>query len=112
MDASEAVDTYLIETFRIGLEQVLAEATAGRMPIFLPDAVQIRATPLDVDIDDDGGIAESFEGTFSLNGLAYSFVCSVFTDRIGERFVSDIAEFEPAEWSARVSMLPARSRRA
>jgi hypothetical protein len=53
--------------------------------------------PMPIDIyEGDRGTALSYEGTLTLNGIAYSFRCGVFVDRSGERFLSDVAEFAPA----------------
>jgi hypothetical protein len=44
----------------------------------------------------DRGMAPGYEGVLTVNGLAYRFRCSVFVDRSGERFLSDVADFAPA----------------
>jgi hypothetical protein len=112
MDASDAVDTYLVQTYRLGLEEVLAGVAVGRLPIFLADAVQFAAKQVDCDVDEDGGISERYEGTLTVEGIAYGFACSVFTDRSGARFISDIGRFEPIEWKARVAVPELVPRRA
>jgi hypothetical protein len=112
LDASDAVDTYLAETYRIGLEEVLAGIAIGRLPIFLADAVQFTARCADRDVDADGDISEQYDGTLTIEGIAYGVACSVFTDRSGARFVSDLRRFEPIEWRAHVAVPELVPRRA
>jgi hypothetical protein len=102
VDASDAVDTYLLQTYRLGLEQVLSDITAGRLPIYLADAVQYAAKRIDRSVDEDGGVSEMFEGTLTVEGIEYRFRCATFVDRAGGRFVSDVGEFVPVEWRARL----------
>jgi len=52
--------------------------------------------------DGDGGRSFTFEGTFTLADVRYNFRCHIFVDAGGQRFVSDVALFEPVEWETRV----------
>ena len=54
--------------------------------------------------EDDGGLCNTCEGTLAVQGVAYRFRCHVFVDRGGARFLSDVSEFAPVEWQARVAM--------
>jgi hypothetical protein len=102
VDASDAVDTYLAQTYRIGLEEVLAEITAGQLPIYLADAVDYTSKRIDRCVDEDGGVSEMFEGMLTVEGIEARFRCATFVDRAGGRFVSDLGEFVPVEWLARL----------
>jgi hypothetical protein len=102
VDASDAVDTYLVQTYRVGLEEVLAEITAGRLPVFLADAVQYTSKRIDCFVDEDGGVSEMFKGTLAVEGVEYRFRCAVFVDCAGARFVTDVGEFVPLGWSAQL----------
>jgi hypothetical protein len=88
---------YLAANHRIGLEEVLCDGCfTGRLPVILADVAELEAGQTERQVDEgDRGMALSYQGTFTLNGLAYRFRCSVFVDRGGERFLSDVAEFAP-----------------
>jgi hypothetical protein len=103
-DAFNAVDDYLAEHHRIGLEEVLCYGCyTGRLPVILADVAKLAVRPLYRHVDEgDRGMALSYEGVLTVNGLAYRFRCSIFGDRGGERFLSDVADFAPVtESSAR-----------
>jgi hypothetical protein len=69
----------------------------GRLPVILADVAKLAVRPLHRHVDEgDRGMALSYEGVLTVNGLAYRFRCSVFVDRGGERFLSDVADFAPA----------------
>jgi hypothetical protein len=112
MDASDAVDAYLRQTYRVGLEDVLAQVTDGSVPAVLAGAVRVAARRVDLFRDEDGGISELFDGTIALEGIEYRFRCSTFIDRAGGRFVSHVGEFAPVEWQARLLVPPAALKRA
>lgn len=97
-DAFKAVDEFLTANYRIGLEEVLCEGCfTGRLPVILADVAKLAVLPLGRHVDEgDRGMALSYHGTLTVNGLSYRFRCSVFVDRGGERFLSDVAEFAPA----------------
>src|SRR5919198_3232813 len=100
-DASAAVDRYLAATYGVGLEQVLTDATTGRVPLPVANSVRVGlAERIDWYLDDeDGGVAELFQGVLSVEGVSYRWRCSVFTDRSGARFISHLVEFTPVAWS-------------
>ena len=101
-DASDVVDAYLTNGWGIGLEQVLAEATMGLISLHIAEAVKVLAERVGVFAHEDGGSTELHQGTLTLEGVAYRFRCSIFIDPGGQRFVSDIAEFVPLGWQARL----------
>ena len=43
-------------------------------------------------------------GTLAVAGVWYRFICHVFVERGGERFVSNVSEFEAVEWQTRLAM--------
>jgi hypothetical protein len=81
---------------------VLAEITAALLPIYLADAVHYTSKRIDRCVDEDGGVSEMFEGTLTVEGIESRFRCATFVDRAGGRFVSDVGEFVPVEWRARL----------
>ena len=55
-------------------------------------------------IDADGGQSFTFDGICTLMDVRYNFRCHVFADAGGQRFVSDVALFEPVEWETRMAL--------
>jgi len=103
-DASDAVDAYLTDTYGIGLEQVLAEATAGSISLVLADIVKILCERVAAFTHTDGGISETFLGLLTVADVTYRFRCSVFNDAGGERFVADIEEFSALRWQTKLPL--------
>ncbi len=54
--------------------------------------------------EDDGGVSQTYDSALAVAGVWYRFACHVFVDRGGERFLSDVTEFEAVEWAARLAM--------
>jgi hypothetical protein len=99
----DVVNSFLLTNYRTGLEDVLAEATVGRVPIAVADPVQLIANScLDIWRDDEGAVGELYEGVLRVAGIDYHYRCAVFTDREGGRFVADISEFRPQGWQTRM----------
>jgi hypothetical protein len=103
MDALTAADRLLTDRYQVGLEDVLCEGClVGRLPTLFADAAAIVRRCTRMQVDEDGGQSFTFEGTFTLMEVRYNFRCHIFSDVSGQRFVSDIALFEPVEWQTRV----------
>ena len=103
MDALTAADRLLRGLYQIGLEDVLCEGClAGRLPALFDKDAAIARRCIRMQVDEDGGQSFTFEGTFTLMEVRYNFRCHIFADLGGQRFVSDIALFEPVEWQTRV----------
>jgi len=97
---SDAVDAYLSNRFRIGLEQLLLDATDGRMPVILQGVVEVKAEQIDQRRYPDGAVTQGYIGTLTLDGAAYEFRCWVYIDLDGGRFLGDLSEFRPTAWQA------------
>ena len=105
MDALIAADRLLTDRYQVGLEDVLCEGClTGRLPALFEKDVAIVRRCTRMQVDEDGGQSFTFEGTFTLMEVRYNFRCHVFSDLSGQRFVSDIALFEPVEWQTRVAL--------
>ncbi len=103
MDAFTAVDRHLIGRYQVGLEDVLCEGClTGRLPALFAGEAAIVGRCTRMVADGDGGRSFTFEGTFTLADVRYNFRCHIFVDAGGQRFVSDVALFEPVEWETRV----------
>jgi hypothetical protein len=105
LSAEDAVNTYLIEHHDVCLEEVIADATEGKVRASLARAIETTATRLDQWRDEDGAVAELFDGTLTLNGARYAWRAAIYTDLDGGRFVADLMQFEPVDWRARVRLV-------
>src|SRR5215469_8202389 len=102
MDDFAAVDDFLAAAYRTGLEEVLCDGClTGRVRVFLADVASIAATMVQSERDDDGGLSAAYEGTLTIEGIAYRFRCRVFIDPGGDRFLSDVSEFRAIDWRTR-----------
>jgi len=72
MAPDEAVNTYLVEHLGVCLEEVIAEASEGRLRPTLDGRVTCTAVRLDRVRDDDGAVCELYEGVLTLDGARYS----------------------------------------
>jgi hypothetical protein len=105
MDDFDRVDDFLAASHRIGLEEVLSDGClTGRVRVFLADVASIAPTMVQSERDDDGGLSATYEGTLTVEGVAYRFRCHVFIDRGGDRFLSDVSEFRAVEWQTRIAV--------
>ena len=78
----------------------------GRLSAALADVATIAPVLVRSEREDDGGLHNTYDGTLAVQAVAYRFRCHVFVDRGGERFLSDVGEFEPIGWRARLAMPP------
>jgi hypothetical protein len=105
MDHFSAVDDFLAANYRTGLEEALCDGClTGRLGIVLADVAMITPVLVRSEREDDGGLCATYDGTLTVQGVAYHFRCHVFVDRGGARFLSDVSEFEPVDWQARITM--------
>ena len=105
MNAYQVVDRFLHGRWHVALEDVLCEAClSGQIPPALDDDVSVIRRCTHVQTHDDGGRSFTFEGTFMLMGVRYSFQCYIFADASGQRFVSDVAQFEAIDWQASLAI--------
>ncbi|HLZ67875.1 MAG TPA: hypothetical protein VKQ29_16745 [Aliidongia sp.] len=103
-DPSDAVDTYLAERFKIGLEQVLLDASAGRLAPGLSGIVDVACNQINHWRYADRGVAFQYEGTMSVEGVAYRFRLWIYEEEDGRRFMTDLSEFAAVDWQARLRM--------
>jgi hypothetical protein len=106
MDASHAIDAYLIARFGISLERVLADATAGVVSLAIAGSVKVACDPVGSFAYEDGGASEQYQGVLAVEGVTYRFRCSVFTDAGEARFMERIGELEAVRWGVRL-LVPA-----
>jgi hypothetical protein len=105
MEAYDTVDDFLLATYRLHLEDVLCEGCSlGRLSVMLADRAKIIPRLVRSTREDDGGIANDYEGILVLDEVWYRFRCHVFSDGGGQRFLSDVTDFAAIEWQARLSM--------
>jgi hypothetical protein len=97
-EPSDAVDAYLSNRFKIGLEQLVLDATDGRMPAIVQGVVEVKAELIDQRRYPDGAVTQGYVGTLTLDGAAYEFRCWVHLDLDGGRFLGDLSEFRPVGW--------------
>jgi len=102
VDASRAIDAYLISRFGIGLERVLADATAGVVSLAIAGSVKVACDPVGTFAYEDGGASEQYQGMLTVEGVTYRFRCSVFTDAGEARFMESIGELEAVQWGVRL----------
>ncbi|MDB5408139.1 MAG: hypothetical protein JWL84_3051 [Rhodospirillales bacterium] len=97
-DASEPIDSYLINRFGVGLERVLLDASAGLANPVLAGSVRTACDPVGAFTYEDGGISELYQGVLTLEGVTYRYRCAIFTDAGGARFLEDLGEVEAVRW--------------
>jgi len=105
VDPFASVDSYLTVRYGCALEDALCEGclTGKLRGLLAVDALIIRRCT-HTQADEDGGQSYTFEGVFVLLDVRFNFRCYIFVDGSGQRFLSDVASFEPVEWRARVAM--------
>ncbi len=105
MKAFAAVDQFLTASHGLRLEEVLCEGCLmGRLGAMLGDGARIMPRLVRSTAEEDGGVANVYEGILVLDGVWYRFGCHVFIDGSGERFLSNITAFDAVEWRARVAI--------
>jgi hypothetical protein len=107
-DPSDAVDAYLAERFKVGLEQVLVDASSGRISASLAGAVEVDCRERNRFRYEDRGTAIHCEGQIVVEGVGYRFRMWVFQEPDGGRFMTDLSEFAPDGWTASIRMGDAR----
>jgi hypothetical protein len=100
--ADDIIDAYLANQFGVGLERVLLDGIEGRVTAAIAGVVTIEAKQTGRWPYADGGLAEFYEGTLTLQGVAYSFRCDAYSmpDAYVHRFLTNVGHFEPVEWTA------------
>src|SRR5260221_5584131 len=98
-------DNLLLATGRRRLEDGLSEGCLMELlSVALGDAMKILPRLVGSTVEEDGGVANVYDGILVLDGVWYRFRCHVFVDGGGQRFLSDISAFEAVEWHARVAL--------
>jgi hypothetical protein len=101
----DTVDDFLMANHRLRLEDVLCEGCLmGRLGAALGEGVKILPRLLRSTVEEDGGVANIYDGILVLEGVWYRFRCHLFVDGGGQCFLSDISAFEAVEWRARVAL--------
>jgi hypothetical protein len=105
LDPFIAVDRLLAARYFIGLEEALCEGClTGKLRGLLAEDAAIIRRCTHMQNDEDGGQSFTFEGVFAFFDVRYNFRCYVFIDGSDQRFLSDVAVFEPIEWQARMAV--------
>jgi hypothetical protein len=101
MSSFDEVDEFLVAKYRRHLEDVLCDGCLiGRLSPAFGDQTRIMPRLLRSTAEEDGGLAQSYEGILVLEDVWYRFACQLFVDRGGQRFLSDVTAFEAIEWRA------------
>lgn len=104
-NAFDKVDEFLMARHRLQLEDVLCDGCLmGRLGAALGDSAKIMPRLISSAVEEDGGVANVYDGILVLDDIWYRFRCHVFIDGGGQRFLSDVSAFEPVEWRARVAL--------
>jgi hypothetical protein len=101
-DSSDAVDTYLVARFRIGLEQVLLDASSGYQSPLLAGNVETVCNQMNRWRYADRGVAYQYQGSMTVKGMFYRCRFWICEDEDGRRHVTDLSEFAPVRWDARL----------
>jgi hypothetical protein len=92
-DSSDAVDAYLVARFRIGLEQVLLDASSGYQSPPLAGNVETVCKQINHRRYADRGVAYQYQGSMTVMGMSYRCRFWICEDRDGNRHVTDLSEF-------------------
>jgi len=104
-NAFDKVDEFLMARHRLQLEDVLCDGCLmGRLGAALGESAKILPRLISSATEEDGGVANVYDGILVLDDLWYRFRCHVFIDGGGQRFLSDVSAFEAVEWRARVAL--------
>lgn len=99
-NAAETVNHYLLAQHGVALEELLADAAVGLLDLKIARAgLRVACGCVYRERAEDGGTSEIHTGVLSVAGADYRFKVGLFIDLDGERFLSDIGEFEPVGWS-------------
>jgi hypothetical protein len=97
----DKVDEFLVANYRRHLEDVLCDGCLiGRLSTQFGDRARLMARLIRSTREEDGGLANAYEGILVLDGIWYRFACHVFVDDGGQRFLSDVSQFEAVQWQA------------
>jgi hypothetical protein len=102
MDASDAIDAYMIARFGISLERVLSDATLGVVNLAINGSVKVACDPIGALPYKDGGVSEAYQGSLTIEGVTYRLRFVTFTDAGGARFIERIGELEAVRWDVRL----------
>lgn len=104
-DSFDKVDEFLVAHYRRHLEDVLCDGClVGRLSPQLGEQARLMARLIRSTREEDGGLANAYEGILVLDGIWYRFACQVFIDQGGQRFLSDVSQFEAVQWRAEVKV--------
>jgi hypothetical protein len=82
MHAFDTVDAFLLATYRLRLEDVLCEGCAmGRLSVVLAERATIVPRLVQSLQEEDGGIANDYEGILVLDDVWYRFRCHLLSIR-------------------------------
>ena len=105
MSCFDEVDEFLVAKYRRHLEDVLCDGCLiGRLSSALGERARIMPRLTRSTAEEDGGLAQSYEGILVLDDVWYRFACQLFVDRGGQRFLSDITQFDAIEWQAELKI--------
>jgi hypothetical protein len=105
MSAARNIDAFLAATYGLHLEDLLCEGClVGRLGPTVAERVKLIPRLVQSTSEDDGGVAQIYEGLMALDGLWHRFRCQIFIDSGGERFLADVTAFEPLGWETRVAI--------
>jgi len=83
IDPSDAVDAYLAERFKVGLEQVLVDASSGQISAALAGAVEVNCRERNRFRFEDRGTAIHCDGETVVECVGYRFRMWVFQEPDG-----------------------------
>src|SRR5258708_18307458 len=94
MSAFDTVDDFLLANHRLRLEDVLCEGCLmGRLSVALGDAMKILPRLVGSTVEEDGGVANVYDGILVLDGVCYRFRRHVFVACRGPHILSYITTF-------------------
>lgn len=92
-DLSDTIDTLLAERFKVGLEQVIVDASRGVTAPALLGTVEITCRINGRFRYQDRGEALHCDGSLTVDGGAYRYRTWIFEDLDGARYMTDLSEF-------------------
>lgn len=105
MSSFDRVDEFLMANYHRQLEDVLCDGClVGRLATAFGDRARIMPRLVRSIAEEDGGLANFYEGILVLDEVWYRFACQVFVDRGGQRFLSDVSAFDAIEWQAQLKV--------
>jgi hypothetical protein len=105
MSSFDGVDEFLVATYHRHLEDVLCDGClTGRLSTAFGERARIMTRLIGSTVEEDGGLANAYEGILVLDDIWYRFACQVFVDGGGQRFLSDVSAFDAIEWRAQLKV--------